>query len=351
MKLFFSNAQLAHRPEQYMINGRIVKPLENPDRADTLMRLLAGQGLAIEQPRDFGRDPILAVHADHYVEFLENAYKRFMALPDHGPEVLPNVSAYRGANGDFAARDKPRTTGVLGQAGWYLAGMSCAMMKDTFSASYASAQSAIAGADALKSGDTVGFALCRPPGHHAYADRSAGFCYFNNAAIAAQVLRQRFGKVAIADFDTHHGDGTQAIFYHRNDVFFGSIHTDPTAYYPHYSGYADERGAGEGEGANLNLPLAEGSGDEAFIAANRRLADEVKAQGAEVLVLSAGWDAHHDDPLSKLKVTTAAFGEIGRIWGELGLPTLIVQEGGYSLTAVAEAAPLFVSSFLAARNG
>ncbi|MGH6763498.1 MAG: histone deacetylase family protein [Phyllobacterium sp.] len=333
-----------------MINGRIVRPVENPDRADVLIDALAGHGLERREPDDFGRGPILKVHAEHYVAFLETAFDRFMALPDHGPEVLPNVSAYRGAGSDFATRDKPRTTGILGQAGWYLSGMSCAIMKDTFSASCASAQTAVAGAEAVKAGGEPAFALCRPPGHHAYADRSAGFCYFNNAAIAAEVLRERFGKVAIADFDTHHGDGTQAIFYRRSDVFFGSTHTDPSAYYPHYSGYADERGAGLGEGANLNLPLAEGSGDEAFIAANRRLAAEVLSQQAEALVLSAGWDAHRDDPLSRLQVTTAAYGEIGRIWGGLKLPTLIVQEGGYSLTAVAEAAPLFMSAFLAARQ-
>ena len=114
------------------------------------------------------------------------------------------------------------------------------------------------------------YVLARPPGHHAYADRAAGFCYLNNAAIAAEVLRNTFDKVAIVDFDTHHGDGTQAIFYARDDVLYGSVHTDPSAYYPHYFGYADETGTGPGTGANLNLPLAPGSGDDAFVAAPRR---------------------------------------------------------------------------------
>ena len=144
------------------------------------------------------------------------------------------------------------------------------------------------------------FSLCRPPGHHAYADRCSGFCYLNNAAIAAEVLRRKFQRVAIIDFDTHHGDGTQAIFYDRGDVFYGSVHTDPSAYYPHFAGYADETGAGAGEGANLNLPLPFGADDDAFIAANARLCDATSAFGADVLVLSAGWDAHRDDPLSKL---------------------------------------------------
>ncbi len=225
--------------------------------------------------------------------------------------------------------------------------LSCAMMEGTYRAAYASAQAAIAGAEAVLAGDFA-YALCRPPGHHAYPDRASGFCYLNNAAIAAGILRRTFSKVAIVDFDTHHGDGTQAVFYTREDVFYGSVHTDPSAYYPHFSGYADETGALAGEGANLNLPLSPGATDEAFIDANQRLALAVQAYGAEALIVSAGWDAHRDDPLSRLAVTTDAFPRIGEIWGKLGLPTVIVQEGGYSLKAVAEAAPEFVDGFRSA---
>lgn len=347
MKLFFSEAQLAHRPKQYMVHGRIVDPFENPDRATTLVDALETQGLVKTDPGDFGRDAILAVHAKHYVDFLEEAYDRFLELPNHGPEVLPNVHPYRGSGIDLEERGKPRTNGILGQAGWYIGDMSCAIMAGTFQAAYASAQTAIAGAEAVLAGERASFALCRPPGHHAYTDRASGFCFFNNAAIAAEMLRSHFPKVAIVDFDTHHGDGTQAIFYTRYDVFYGSVHTDPSSYYPHYAGYADETGAGPGEGANHNLPLEPGADDEAFIDANQRLALAVQAHGAEALVLSAGWDAHRNDPLSKLNVTSDAFARIGEIWGKIDLPTLIVQEGGYSLAAVAEAAPAFIGAFRA----
>jgi acetoin utilization deacetylase AcuC-like enzyme len=343
MKLFFSEAQLAHQPAQYMVHGRIVEPFETAERPAVLIRALEALGLQRAEPVDYGLEPILAVHADHYVAFLESAYERFMALPNHGPEVLPNVHPYGGAGPDLS-RERPRPTGILGQAGWYIGDLSCAIMEGTFAAAYASAQTGIAGAEAVLAGDYA-FALCRPPGHHAYADRASGFCYFNNAAIAAQVLRRTFPKVAVVDFDTHHGDGTQAIFYTRADVFYGSVHTDPSAYYPHFAGYADESGYGEGEGANLNLPLEPGAEDEAFIDANQRLALAVQAHGAEALVISAGWDAHRDDPLSKLAVTTGAYSRIGEIWGKLALPTLIVQEGGYSLKAIAEAAPEFVEAF------
>jgi acetoin utilization deacetylase AcuC-like enzyme len=350
MKLFFSSRQLAHQPRQYMINGRITDPLENPSRAQALIKVLTQLGLTEATTGDSGPDPILAVHADHYVEFLRTAYDRFMLLPNHGPEVLPNVNAYQGAGQDYALRQKPKPSGVLGQAGWYINGLSCAMMESTYASAYASAQTAVFAANALLNGDDAAFALCRPPGHHAYADRAAGFCYFNNAAIVAQHLRQKHERVAIIDFDTHHGDGTQAIFYTRDDVFFGSVHTDPSDYYPHYSGYADETGAGAGSGANLNLPLAEGSGDDAFIEANRKLAAAVADHGATALVLSAGWDAHHEDPLSKLAVTTEAYAEIGTLWGAVGLPTVIVQEGGYSLSAVSEAAPRFMAAYQAGRT-
>jgi acetoin utilization deacetylase AcuC-like enzyme len=226
MKLFFTETQLAHQPKQYMVHGRIVDPFENPNRATTLIKSLERAGLQRAEPKDYGRDPILKVHAGHYVAFLEEAYARFMELPNHGPEVLPNVHPYRGASLSYADRGPPRVTGIIGRAGWYMGDMSCATMEGTFRAAYASAQTAIAGAEDILSGVRASFSLCRPPGHHAYADRCSGFCYLNNAAIAAEVLRRKFPRIAVIDFDTHHGDGTQAIFYDRGDVFYGSVHTD-----------------------------------------------------------------------------------------------------------------------------
>jgi acetoin utilization deacetylase AcuC-like enzyme len=345
MKLFFDETQLAHRPKQYMVHGRIVDPFENPNRATTLIASLERAGLQRTEPKDYGREPILMVHADHYVAFLEEAYARFMELPNHGPEVLPNVHPYPGASASFAGRGEPRVSGIIGRAGWYMGDLSCAIMEGTFRSAYASAQTAIAGAQEILSGALAVYSLCRPPGHHAYPDRCSGFCYLNNAAIAAEVLRRRFQRVAILDFDTHHGDGTQATFYARGDVFYGSVHTDPSAYYPHFAGYADEIGTGPGEGANLNLPLPFGADDAAFIAANTRLSETAKAHGAEALILSAGWDAHRDDPLSKLAVSTDLYARVGELYGRLRLPTLIVQEGGYSLEAVAAASYAFTCAF------
>jgi len=296
---------------------------------------------------DRGLDPIHAVHTPHYTAFLREAYDRFVELPNHGPEVWPNVHPHVSAGPDFAARPPARPEGIIGRAGWYVGDMACAIMAGTWSAAYASAQTAIAGADALLAGDHAAYALCRPPGHHAYADRASGFCFLNNAAIAAERLRTRLGRVAILDFDTHHGDGTQAIFYRRGDVLVCSSHTDPSNYYPYYVGYADERGTGSGEGFNLNLPLAPGTDDAAFLEANRRMADRVRDFAPDALIVSAGWDAHRNDPLSRLAVSTDGFARVGDLLGRLRLPTLVVQEGGYSLRAVKEAVPRFMTAFRA----
>src|SRR5215470_6515643 len=175
MKLFFDDTQLAHSPKQYMVHGKIVDPFENPNRATTLIASLERAGLERARPKDFGRDPILKVHAGHYLAFLQEAYARFMELPAHGPEVLPNVHPYRGASHIYGDRGPPRVTGIIGRAGWYMGDMSCATMEGTWRAAYASAQTAIAGAEEVLAGARAAFSLCRPPGHHAYADRCSGF--------------------------------------------------------------------------------------------------------------------------------------------------------------------------------
>jgi len=350
MKFFFSETQMLHQPTQYMVHGKLIHAFENPNRATTLINALQNAGLARHEPPASDLGPVLAIHADHYVDFLRVAHQDFMALPNHGPEVLPNIHAYRGADAAFTPRGKPRPTGIIGRAGWYVGDLSAVIAEGTYASSIASAEGAIAATRAVMGGDAAAFALCRPPGHHAYVDRASGFCFLNNAAIAAQMLRAEAKKVAILDFDTHHGDGTQAIFYAREDVFFGSVHTDPSAYYPHYIGYADETGAGAGEGHNLNLPLSYGADDYTFVEANRRLIEEARKRGAEALVLSAGWDAHHLDPLSKLTVTTAAYSRIGELYGRVDLPTVIIQEGGYSLEAVGAAAEAFMTAYRATRG-
>jgi acetoin utilization deacetylase AcuC-like enzyme len=345
MDVYYSKRQLEHRPQQIMLLGKLTAPVENPDRLEALARRLKEAGLTETAPADHGRAAIDAVHGADYVDFLASSYERWAANPKAGPEVLPNTHPYRGRGSALGSSTKPPCSVVNAQAGWYIGDLNCAIGAGTWGAVYESAQASLSAARAIIDGAPSAFALCRPPGHHAFADRASGFCFLNNAAIAANLIGTRAGQVAILDFDTHHGDGTQAIFYDRKDVLFASVHTDPTIYYPYFSGYAEEHGEGEGHGANLNVPLAPGSGDETFLDACRHLVEAARAHKTEVLVVSAGWDAHRDDPLSLLDVSTDAFARVGELLAELQLPTLIVQEGGYSLEASESAAAAFIDGF------
>ncbi len=350
MRIFFSTDQLEHRPQQYMVAGRLIAPFEIGDRAAALARTLSAAGHEVIDPPDAGMAAIHAVHPAHFTTFLQTAYERFQALPNAGPEAIPNVHPHASAAPDYRVRAPARPTGIIGQLGYYVGDLSSPIGAGTWTGAYASAQAAIAAAACVRDGTArEAMALCRPPGHHAYADRVSGFCFLNNAAIAAEILRARYANVAILDFDTHHGDGTQAIFYARGDVFVGSHHTDPSDYYPHFTGYADELGVGAGAGSNRNIPIPPGSGDTDFIAATEQLIASALAFGAEAIVVSAGWDAHADDPLSKLTVSDDAFASLGRLYGELPVPIVIIQEGGYSLSAIERVAPLFVQHFMAER--
>ena len=191
------------------------------------------------------------------------------------------------------------------------------------------------------------YALCRPSGHHARADRATGFCYVNNTAVAAQRLRARHERVAILDIDAHHGDGTQQIFYNRADVLTISIHADPINYYPFFTGYAAERGCGAGEGFNLNLPLPHGAGGDAMIAAIETANEEIRAFAPQVLVVALGFDAHRLDPIGVLKMEARDFARCGALVRALRLPTLVVQEGGYALGAIGDCLSAFLDGLSA----
>jgi acetoin utilization deacetylase AcuC-like enzyme len=206
---------------------------------------------------------------------------------------------------------------------------SSSVTRDTWDSARTSAFSALTAADLVLNGERAAYALCRPPGHHAYEERAAGFCYLNNAAIVAQHLRGRYPKVAILDIDVHHGNGTQAIFYDRPDVLTVSIHGDPKQYYPFFYGYADQRGENEGEGCNLNLPVPVKSPDAVWQRSLETALMLVRDFKPGALVLALGLDAHEADPLAGGAVTTQGFAEMARMIAQLGLPTVITQEGGY----------------------
>lgn len=321
MKAFYDPAQAAHDPKFFLIRGEPRANVEQPERAERLLAGLGSLGVTPAAPQDHGRAPLAAIHKPEYLHFLETGWARWQALADASAEIIPNAHPVR----------YPGTypTGILGQAGWHMADTACPIGEHTWRSARASANTALAGAHALLDGEPHAYALCRPPGHHAYADLAGGFCYLNNTAIAAQALRERHARVAILDVDVHHGNGTQGIFWFRRDVLTLSIHCDPHEIYPFSFGHANERGAGEGEGYNINMPLPRGSGDDVVMEALPRAADLIRAFAPGALVVALGLDPSEEDPLQGMRVTTAGFARIGRFIGRLGLPTLYVQEGGY----------------------
>ncbi|KGR98789.1 histone deacetylase family protein [Burkholderia pseudomallei] len=340
MLTYFHPDQLKHSPLTYLSRGKMRAPHEVPERAVRLLGAVTSLGFDVRAPEDFGAAPLAAVHSEPYLRFLADAHREWRRIPqDWGPEVMSNIYV----------REPNPLRGVLAQAGYYLADGSCPIGEHTYRAAYWSAQSALAGAAALGRGARDAYALCRPPGHHACRDAAGGFCYLNNAAIAAQALRARHARVAILDTDMHHGQGIQTLFYDRDDVLYVSIHGDPTNFYPAVTGYETERGAGRGEGFNVNLPMPHGSPEAVFFAQLERARSRVERFAPDVLVFALGFDVYREDPQSKVAVTTEGFGRLGALVGGLRVPTLIVQEGGYHLETLERNAAALFRGYEAAR--
>lgn len=321
MKAFYAEEQKQHDPRAFLSSGA---PQPNPERPERVERLLAGAkaaGCEIVRPREHGRGPIAAVHTPEYLAFLENIYPRWQRIEGASDEVIPNIHPL--------ARDGSYPASAVGQAGYHMADTSCPISAATWESACWSAWSAVDAVDTVLAGDRVAYALCRPPGHHAFADVAGGFCFVNNSAVAAQRLLSHVDRVAILDVDLHHGNGTQGIFYARADVLTVSIHADPVRFYPFFWGHADERGEGPGLGYNLNLPLPRKTGDEGFLAALDAGLKRIRAFSPDALVIALGLDAFAGDPFGGLSVTTVGFARIAEAIARAQLPAVIVQEGGY----------------------
>ena len=313
-------AHRLHDPQFFLSSGALKPCPEKPSRIDALLKGLNSLGIAPQEPTDHGLDAIAAVHPERYLTFLQTIHARWSRIEGASPEVVPNIHP--------ASRHDGYPLSAEGQAGFHMTDTSAPIGAHTWAAAYASAQCAIHGAELLLQGRTA-YALCRPPGHHAFTDLAGGFCYLNNTAIAAQLLTLQGRRTAVLDIDLHHGNGTQGIFYDRPDVLTVSLHAHPERFYPFFWGYPGEHGTGPGEGTNLNLAMARGTGDADF---QRQLGlglQKITDWGADTLVLALGLDAFVGDPFAGLAVTTQGFAEIGRMIHSLGLPSLIVQEGGY----------------------
>jgi acetoin utilization deacetylase AcuC-like enzyme len=333
MKIFYSEEHRKHHPPfEVFDGGKRVPYYENPDRMDRILSALAKTDWAeLTKPADFGLDPILAVHDKDYINFLASCWAEWLASDSEVADA-PEQHAFLPAT--FALRRKARPTSSLhGRGGYYIMDLSACIVAGTYKAALASANCAMNAAESVISEQLSVFALCRPPGHHAGRDYAAGYCFINNASVAANWLSAK-GKVALLDIDYHAGNGAQDIFYERNDVLTISIHGDPDYEYPHYAGFADETGAGAGLGFHKNFPLPKDTGDEGYLTALNEALEIIRNFAPNYLALSTGMDTFDGDPLGKFHITREGFAEIGKRIAALNLPTAIIMEGGYANEAL-----------------
>ncbi|MBE3639624.1 histone deacetylase family protein [Mangrovicoccus algicola] len=322
MKCFYAPETEAHDPQFRLTHGRLLHNAEQAERARLLLAGLDRLGLATQSPPEAPRAALEAVHTPEFLDFLEHAWDEWQALPDPGPEVVPNVFAQK------ATSTYPKDS-IVGRAGWHMGDTSAPIGPNSWTATRRAADCAVAAADAVLDGERMAYALTRPPGHHSTADTAAGHCLMNVSAIAAERLRTRHDRVATLDIDVHHGNGTQAVFYGRADVLTVSVHADPATYYPFFVGYAHETGEGAGAGYNLNIPLPRTTTDADWLAAINRALARIAEFAPGALVVPLGLDAHENDPLKGMQISWDGFREAGRRIAAAGLPTVLVQEGGY----------------------
>ena len=318
-----------HEPPREVSGGREGPAFEVGARATAILAALeADGGFELQGPDDFGLEPILAVHDAGLVRYLETAWDEWRAGGTGGDSIVPDTfrhPALRPVGAEWPEPDSP-----CGRVGYWTFDTATPIVEGTWQATRAAVDVALTAAARVRGGAPAAYGLCRPPGHHAARDLFGGYCYLNNAAIAADWLtRQTGAPVAILDVDFHHGNGTQAIFWQRPDVLYVSLHADPSGMYPYFTGYTDERGDGAGRGLTLNVPLPPGTDDADYLAAAEAALEAILDFGPATLVVSLGMDTYTDDPIGTFKLTAAGYAAMGRQVASLARPTVILQEGGY----------------------
>jgi acetoin utilization deacetylase AcuC-like enzyme len=329
---FYNEHHGQHRGRFEFFRGELVPCFEKPERADMVVAELGRRGLGqIVTPHGVPLVSLERIHTPRYLHFLRSAWSEWLALDpaNAARDALPSVWPVRSLRSDIEPDN------FCARLGLYSMDSGTPLTAGTWIAAKTGADCAVNAAHALRLGERGTFALTRPPGHHAGADFYGGYCFLNNAALAAQhLLDDGATRVAVLDIDYHHGNGTQSIFYGRGDVLYASIHADPRSEFPFYLGHADETGEGAGLGCNLNVPLAPGSSQAQWFAALETACIKIASYGPEALVVSLGVDTFVGDPLSRFALHSADFLRIGERIAYLGVPTVFVLEGGYAVDEI-----------------
>lgn len=347
MRLFYTPRLEGFQPPYQVHFGQVVEASEVSGRARRVVEALQQAGLAeVEEPRRFPLAAIEAVHDADYVSFLQNANQMPFLDPESDGKpsgvIFPTVFPY-------SNRWEQRASAVMSLASLYCFDTYTPITPQVFEVARLSAECALSGAEALLNGEAAVFAACRPPGHHATRRQCGGYCYLNNAAIAAHHLSSA-GRVVILDVDFHHGNGSQEIFYDTDRVGYISLHGDPASTYPYFSGYADEVGEGKGRGFNRNFPLPPQTNDQTYLQTLEEALQALLQMSPRFVVLSLGLDTHQEDPLANFSLTTDFYAAMAQRIARLKLPTLIVLEGGYNLDRLGELAVRFVRAWTETRN-
>jgi len=328
MLTVYSDDHQLHRGKFELSDGELLPCFERPERADFVLESVRRASLGdIMEPDKFGLDPVRRIHSARFIEFLQEAWDLW-ATEGRDCDALPLNWAVRGMR-------QVEPEHIDGKLSYFSFDAGTPITSGTWRAVTSAANVALTGAAKLLGGEGCVFSLCRPPGHHASTDVYGGYCYLNNAAIAAQyLLDQDASKVAILDVDYHHGNGTQSIFYGRDDVLFVSIHGDPDQEYPYFLGRSDETGEGAGKGYNVNFPLRWQSSAKAWFDALEKGCGLIDDYAPDYVVISLGLDTYIEDPISEFRLTTEDYLKMGARIAKLGVPMLFVLEGGYAVDAI-----------------
>ena len=328
MKVVYGPNHRGHTGAMELMFNRMVPMFDRPERMDQILVRLRECGFpAPLEPDSFNLDAIYRVHDPRFVSFLMSAHGRWQEEMGDGSFATAYMFGMRGM------KQSPGES-IHSMLSCYTFDVCVPFVAGTWDAIKSSVDATLTAQRLVQQGEASAFALGRPPGHHASQDLAGGYCYLNNAAIAAQAFRdQGTARVAILDIDYHHGNGTQRIFYDRSDVLYISIHGSPQQEYPFLLGFADERGTGSGEGYNVNLPLPKRTAWSGYRLALDTASAAIRRYAADVLVVSLGVDGYKNDPVGGFALESEDFTEIGRAIGKFGRPTLFIMEGGYALEA------------------